>query len=192
MLGRYIQTECPSVTYQFEEPLTALASVLEKQHGEDANVSQKDLEADVVTLLDVLEHQADDREFLKGLIDRMRPGSLLVVTVPALGMLWSSWDEALGHHRRYNRRSLHAAFDSLPIEVEEVSYLFPELVIPAVARRTFARGPRVGTDSMEEASEFPRLPTILDRVLYLIGVLTQMGRGWWPFGSSLIAVVRKR
>src|SRR5919106_1375048 len=58
---------------------------------------------DVVTLLDVLEHQRDDSGFLAGLLGRMRPDTPLILTVPALPGLWSAWDVALGHHRRYRR-----------------------------------------------------------------------------------------
>ena len=59
-----------------------------------------------VTLLDVLEHQEDDAQFIGGLVAKMEPGSVLLLTVPALPKLWSPWDEALGHYRRYTRSSL--------------------------------------------------------------------------------------
>ena len=64
--------------------------------------------AEFVALLDVLEHQEDDKGFLRSLVDKMQPGSTLLLTVPALQGLWSQWDEALGHFRRYDKASLHS------------------------------------------------------------------------------------
>ena len=77
-----------------------------------------------VTLLDVLEHQQDDRAFLSALVAKMAPGSTLLLTVPALPSLWSQWDVALGHFRRYDKATLlactrraaaHRARDELPL-----------------------------------------------------------------------------
>src|SRR3979411_891512 len=88
-----------------------------------------------LALLDVLEHQADDRAFLDDLLHKMARGSTLIVTVPALMALWSGWDVALGHHRRYDRRSFRRAIAGLPVEVIEVSFLFPEMVPLALVRK---------------------------------------------------------
>jgi hypothetical protein len=81
-----------------------------------------------VTLLDVLEHQADDRAFLSELLDKMEPEAALIVTVPALMGLWSEWDVALGHRRRYDKASFRRCVTGLPVEVRELSYLFPEMI----------------------------------------------------------------
>ena len=87
-------------------------------------------EADLVTLLDVIEHIEDDHGFLAEIADAMRPGAQLVVTVPALPQLWSPWDEELGHHRRYTKQTLCAVPQGVPLVVDEVSYLFPESPAP--------------------------------------------------------------
>jgi SAM-dependent methyltransferase len=70
-------------------------------------------EADVVLLNDVIEHVPDDRALLEPLAARLRPGSLLIVTVPADMRLWSPHDVALGHYRRYDLAMLAHATKGL-------------------------------------------------------------------------------
>lgn len=57
--------------------------------------------ADVVLLLDLIEHLDDDAAGLRGARRALAEGGLLVVTVPAYWWLWSRHDVALGHRRRY-------------------------------------------------------------------------------------------
>src|SRR4029079_14886838 len=61
---------------------------------------------DLILLLDVLEHIADDVAALAAARRALRPGGHLLVTVPALPWLWSRHDEANHHHRRYLPRGL--------------------------------------------------------------------------------------
>jgi 2-polyprenyl-3-methyl-5-hydroxy-6-metoxy-1,4-benzoquinol methylase len=75
-----------------------------------------------VTVLDVLKHQSDDREFMRTVVEKMNPGAVLLVTVPALHWLWSRWDSALGHFRRYHRDDLMACLDGLPLSVDETTF----------------------------------------------------------------------
>ncbi len=57
--------------------------------------------ADVVLLLDVIEHVDDDLATLRAARAGVGEGGLLGVTVPAYQWLWSGHDEGLGHPRRY-------------------------------------------------------------------------------------------
>jgi SAM-dependent methyltransferase len=61
---------------------------------------------DCVLAVDVLEHIEDDRAAFRGLVGSLRPGGLVLVTVPAGPWLFGSHDERLGHVRRYTRASL--------------------------------------------------------------------------------------
>jgi SAM-dependent methyltransferase len=64
---------------------------------------------DTVVLLDVLEHIADDVGFLRQLRGTLQPGGRIVIKVPAIPRLYCGMDSAIGHHRRYDRRSLARA-----------------------------------------------------------------------------------
>ncbi|MGH9081590.1 MAG: hypothetical protein ACRDYE_16200, partial [Acidimicrobiales bacterium] len=135
-----------------------------------------------VTLLDVLEHQEDDRAFMQRLTARTVPGTVVILTVPALPRLWSSWDEALGHFRRYEKSTLLDRIDGLPLRVDEVSYLFPEMV-PLGAVRARRRVPDPST--LGDEAEFPDLPGVVNDVLYGLGTVSLNLRTHWKTGTSL-------
>jgi hypothetical protein len=191
VLGELLSRERPLGRYHFVEPIPALESRLERRWGAERNLKgdRSCPSIDYVTLLDVLEHQADDHAFLTGLLGRLAPGTTVVITVPASMRLWSAWDEVLGHHRRYSKDSLVAALDLVPFAVSEVSYLFPELVPPALWRARRSSRHRGATG---ESGEFPQLPRVLDGALYGVGRLSSRARRWSPVGTSLLAVGRVR
>lgn len=189
-LGRILARDRPLARYRFHEPLEALNERLVATHGEDARLSPDEaLDVDVVALLDVVEHVEHDRAFVAGVVAACRPGATIVITVPALPALWSSWDEALGHFRRYTRASLVAVVDPLPVDVLEVSYLFPELLVPAVLRKGWRalRGARHGA-----AVDFVQLPRPVDRVARAIGATSFRLRHRMPLGTSVLLVLRVR
>jgi len=136
-----------------------------------------------VLLLDVLEHQEDDKTFLRELVGKMAPGSKLLLTVPALERLWSSWDVALGHYRRYERDTLRACTDGLPLVVDEMVFLFPEMVPMGMVRRRQSRAAPEG--EVSEDADFPRIPRVLNELLFWIGTVSlALRRRWWT-GTSL-------
>ena len=57
---------------------------------------------------DVLEHIADDRGEVVRALARLRTGGQLVVMSPAHQWLYTEFDRAIGHERRYDTRSLRA------------------------------------------------------------------------------------
>ena len=93
---------------------------------------------DLVLMLDVLEHIADDHSALVSARSALRPGGHLVLTVPALSLLWSRHDEANAHYRRYPRRGLRGTLDAAGFEVETVRYFFFWTVAPMLLRRVLA------------------------------------------------------
>jgi SAM-dependent methyltransferase len=63
---------------------------------------------DTILYIDVLEHIEDDKSELARAVRLLKPGGRLIVLAPAHQALYSPFDEAIGHHRRYDRRSLIA------------------------------------------------------------------------------------
>lgn len=64
---------------------------------------------DTILYIDVLEHIEDDRAELARSARRLKPGGHLIVLSPAHQFLFSPFDAAIGHYRRYSRASLLAA-----------------------------------------------------------------------------------
>jgi SAM-dependent methyltransferase len=63
---------------------------------------------DTILYIDVLEHIEDDKAEVARAARLLRPGGRLIVLAPAYKALYSPFDEAIGHYRRYGRRSLIA------------------------------------------------------------------------------------
>ena len=187
-LGDLLHSDRPLGTYTFVEPIQSIRSHLAGQYGETADASgwADYRSADCITLLDVLEHQQDDRSFLQDTVTKMAPGARLILTVPARQYLWSSWDESLGHFRRYDKRMLMACVDGLSLHVDELSYLFPELVPFGLYRAH--RHPAGTGQSHENEAELPSLPTLVNSALYGLGSASLALRRYWWTGSSLLLV----
>jgi hypothetical protein len=190
-LGDLLRIRSPRIEYRYVEPIPSLEESLAERFGADANLRESDSfgGARFVTLLDVLEHQEDDRLFLRELAAKMEPGATLILTVPAMPSLWSEWDAALGHFRRYRKDSLRSALPGDRLEVVELSYLFPELM-PAGWVRRMRRGSGASEADASEA-EFPDLPGWVNASLYRVGTASTRVRRLWPAGTSLLAVLRR-
>jgi SAM-dependent methyltransferase len=173
-----------TIDYRFAESSEPLAAALRSRFGSEASDDGGPIaDGVVVTLLDVIEHVEDDEALLTDLARRMAPGAGLVITVPALQWLYSSWDRDLGHYRRYARHDLSALAERCGFEVIEVSYVFPELVIPALVRKL--------RRSEGAPAEFPELPATVDRFAATIGRASARLRRWWPLGTSVLLVGRR-
>ncbi|MGN6258499.1 MAG: class I SAM-dependent methyltransferase [Solirubrobacterales bacterium] len=186
-LGDFLGRTRPGVEYWFVEPIEELERQLGSRFGADANRRERNFEgATHVTLMDVLEHQEDDRAFMAGLAGRMDPGATLLLTVPAMPWLWSGWDAMLGHYRRYTKAALRHAVAGLPLQIEEQSYIFPELIPLGLVRRFRLRD----AEQDPEAAEFPQLPKPVNETLYGVGKASIKARRFWPAGTSLFARLR--
>jgi SAM-dependent methyltransferase len=114
------------------EPDAALASALRRSTGDLAwpvrvvTGTMTDLAAeerfDAIVYLDVLEHIEDDRSELARAASHLAPGGRLVVLSPAHPFLYTPFDRAIGHYRRYTRRSLLAVAPT-GMAVATVQYL---------------------------------------------------------------------
>jgi SAM-dependent methyltransferase len=63
---------------------------------------------DTIIYIDVLEHIEDDRGELARAAERLRTNGKLIVLAPAHQWLYTPFDSAIGHFRRYNTSSLVA------------------------------------------------------------------------------------
>lgn len=64
---------------------------------------------DAILYIDVLEHIVDDADELRRSASHLAKGGHLIVLSPAHPWLFSPFDRAVGHHRRYTARTLLAA-----------------------------------------------------------------------------------
>jgi SAM-dependent methyltransferase len=81
---------------------------LARCRAREGTVSTLDAAAqfDAILYIDVLEHIEDDREELRQAAAHLRPGGSLIVLAPAHDWLYTEFDRAIGHVRRYSKSSL--------------------------------------------------------------------------------------
>ena len=73
---------------------------------------------DVVGALDIVEHVADDEAALAELSRVAAPGAVLLLSVPLHQAAWTAFDDAVGHHRRYDPAALLALLAAHGFTVE--------------------------------------------------------------------------
>lgn len=69
-------------------------------------IGQLDQKFDTIIYIDVLEHIEADAEEMKKAATLLNTGGHIAVLSPAFQFLYSPFDKAIGHCRRYNRKSL--------------------------------------------------------------------------------------
>lgn len=144
----------------------------------------------VVLALDVLEHLNDDVAGLCEAARLLKPGGLLLVTVPALPSLWGGQDVISHHRRRYTKRTLRSVFTRAQLPRPCVTYfnvlLFPPIAVVRWARSALglARHPRSDFDDNH--------PGLINEVLTAVFALERhlVLRVPMPVGVSLLASVR--
>jgi SAM-dependent methyltransferase len=108
---------------------------------------------DNVVSMDCLEHIENDRAAISDLCALLTPGGRLLITVPAMMALYGPRDQKLGHYRRYERESLLALVDGLPIRVDELRYwnllgVAPTLLTQRLLQRGVDESFRYGEPSL--------------------------------------------
>ncbi|CAN5543994.1 hypothetical protein BH10ACT2_BH10ACT2_23560 [soil metagenome] len=182
-LGSWLLTQHNPLRYKFEETSPVLDAALSARFGKGARGAVDDLipATTLVTMLDVLEHIEHDEAALRGIRQRMAPDAQLLITVPAFQQMFTSWDESLGHFRRYSRRQLRDVAARAGFTVTSSAYLFPEL-LPLVVLRKLRKAPRDDVD-------FPSLPRVIDRSAELFSRASAALRRLWPAGTSVVALL---
>jgi SAM-dependent methyltransferase len=89
---------------------------------------------DLVTAFDVLEHIREDHLVTEEIARVLAPGGRTMIAVPCDMALWSAHDDAVGHVRRYHRRSLASVVEKAGLRVERM-WSWNVLLRPLVALR---------------------------------------------------------
>jgi SAM-dependent methyltransferase len=118
-------------------PGTELPATFEARCG---TMAQMDSAArfDTILYIDVLEHIEDDRDELARAAMHLSDQGRIVVLAPAHQFLYSPFDAAVGHFRRYDRAMLRAALPS-SLQVDRMEYLDSVGLFASLANRLFLR-----------------------------------------------------
>ena len=152
---------------------------------------------DIITALDVIEHLDDDLAALTELKRVLRPGGLLVVSVPAYKALWTYWDDILGHRRRYTVGMMRQSVRKSGLRVRKVSYTNAAILAPVAAIRLLKtlvqKQSQLRNENKDPETDFMPVPGWLNRLLigYYNWEARFVTRSRLPFGLSVICVAQK-
>ena len=143
---------------------------------------------DAVIALDIFEHIEDHEAAFREVARILRPGGVLVLSVPAFQSLWGPHDVALMHKRRYRRSGVLSRLKQAGLKPEKVSYSVFFLFPVVVGVRFFEKRKK----GPAQASLTP-VPKWLNKSL--IGLqnaeASLVSATRLPWGSSVVAVARK-
>jgi SAM-dependent methyltransferase len=144
--------------------------------------------ADYITALDVLEHVWNDRAAVAEFARILKPAGIAVITVPAMPWLWSDWDVALHHVRRYTAHSLKRLLQHPRLRLIHWNYI-NVFALPAIwlSRKLRALQRKDSPARIEDTVP----PYLLNAALRL--AFTAPARQEWlrfPVGVGLLAIVR--
>lgn len=144
---------------------------------------------DGVAAFDVIEHMAHDGAAVREILRVLRPGGVLLATVPSYQWAWTDFDTLQAHHRRYTLRRFTTLLEREGLSTIRATYAFtatfPLFALDRLAARAGLRGYEDPTAST--------LPAWLERTLLKLGAWDSqwLRRVNLPFGSSILVAARK-
>ena len=93
---------------------------------------------DSILYMDVLEHIENDAAEVARAAARLAPGGHLIVLCPAHGWLYTAFDKAIGHYRRYTKRML-VRLGTPALELTRLEYLDSVGLLASLANRLLLR-----------------------------------------------------
>ncbi|NNL91468.1 MAG: class I SAM-dependent methyltransferase [Saprospiraceae bacterium] len=90
---------------------------------------------DIIILFDVIEHIEEDVNFVNSCLFHLKPGGKCIINVPAYMHLFSKYDKAVGHVRRYSKSMVTEKFSQINGDNLTMQYWGVTLYFLAIARK---------------------------------------------------------
>ena len=164
-----------------------LASSLKSKFEEDkkitiqnSDIHSQERKFDTILYMDVLEHIEDDKKEINRALEQLKPGGNLIFFVPAYQFLYSDFDKAVGHVKRYNKHFFLSFKKDEKISIIELKYFYSVGFFMAVLNKLFNKKTkktiRLGVKIWDKLIFFSK---IMDLILLN------------KFGKSLLCVIKK-
>jgi 2-polyprenyl-3-methyl-5-hydroxy-6-metoxy-1,4-benzoquinol methylase len=173
---------CVDISYPADSSATTAGKPVHYRRGID------NIEADLVLLMDVLEHVDDDLGLLKSYVDKVPSGSRFLMTVPAFQFLWSGHDDFLEHKRRYTLAQFETLTRDAGLTVQRGAYYFGAVFPIAAALRLLPQASRDVSPQSQLKRHHPLVNTVLKTLCRLELPLMGMNR---LAGLSVFVLARK-
>jgi SAM-dependent methyltransferase len=133
---------------------------------------------DCILYIDVLEHIEADRAELRAASEHLKSGGALIVLCPAHPMLYTEFDRAIGHFRRYTK-AMYRAIEPDGLRRERLIYLDSAGLLLSLGNRLLLRS---GSPTLKQVKVWDRLFVPISRLMDPL-----LGR---TVGKSIVGVWR--
>jgi SAM-dependent methyltransferase len=147
-------------------------------------------EFDAIGAFDVLEHIEEDEKVLAQLHGAIKPGGVLLLTVPQHPWLWSAFDDYACHVRRYTRKEIERKVFTAGFELLRsssfVTSLLPVMMLSRITKKQV-------TKAFDPVGEL-KINAVLNKTFYALMMLELAGikSGMdLPVGGSRLVVARR-
>jgi 2-polyprenyl-3-methyl-5-hydroxy-6-metoxy-1,4-benzoquinol methylase len=139
---------------------------------------------DLILMMDVVEHLDDPAGALRHALALLAPGGMILITVPAFELLWTTHDDINQHRTRYTKATMRALAAASGLRIDRMRYFFHWTFPAKVAQRMV----QAVTRPAPAPASVP--PGRINAILYATSRLehTVFGGLDLPFGSSLMVV----
>lgn len=173
---------CVDISYPADASATSAGKPVHYRRSIDS------IDADLVLLMDVLEHVDDDLGLLKSYVDKVPSGSRFLMTVPAFQFLWSGHDDFLEHKRRYTLAQFEILAGDAGLTVQRGAYYFGAVFPIAAALRLMPQGSPTAQPQSQLKLHHPWVNSVLKTLCRL--ELPLMGRNRLA-GLSVFVLAQK-
>ncbi|WP_085683121.1 MULTISPECIES: bifunctional 2-polyprenyl-6-hydroxyphenol methylase/3-demethylubiquinol 3-O-methyltransferase UbiG [unclassified Pseudomonas] len=173
---------CVDISYPADSSATTAGKPVHYRRSIDA------VDADLVLLMDVLEHVDDDVGLLKSYVEKVPSGSRFLMTVPAFQFMWSGHDDFLEHKRRYTLAQFETLAADAGLQVERGAYYFGAVFPIAVASRLLPGAAHGSAPRSQLKRHHPLVNSVLKTLCRLELPLMGMNR---LAGLSVFVLARK-
>ena len=129
----------------------------------------------------VLEHIEDDEAALRALQSKLHPSGKLFLYVPAFSCLYTEYDKAVGHHRRYRKAELVHKLKRAGFIIERAEY---------VDSAGFLCWLVMGRLPGDKTRINPRIIKLFDRCIFPLSRFADTIMKYF-FGKNLLVIARK-
>lgn len=154
--GRTVEATCVDLGYPGDSDELETGRPIAFRTGIDRS------DANLVLMMDVIEHVPDDVGLVADYAAKVSPGTHFLITVPAFMWLWSGHDVFLEHYRRYTLPGIEAVLVGAGLAVVKGHYFYGGVLPMVAAVRAVRRLTRVG---QAPSSDMGRTPAFANAIL---------------------------
>ena len=146
----------------------------------NTDIHSQEKKFDTILYMDVLEHIEDDEKEINKALKQLNSGGNLIFFVPAYQFLYSDFDKAIGHIKRYNKKFFLSFKKDENITIIELKYIDSIGFFIAVLNKLFNK------DNKESIGWGVK---IWDKLIFLSKIMDLISLN--KFGKSLFCIMKK-